>query len=583
MAGRSGLQIAPRFRLPEEIAGEAIGILAKRGAGKTNTGGVLVEELLDSLIQVVVLDPVGVWWGLRASKSGTDAGYPIAVLGGQHGDVPLEPTAGGLVADVLVETGQSLVLDLSEFTKTEQRRFVAEFATKLYRRKARARSLLHVVLEEADEFAPQRVTAGDAPMVGAISLIVKRGRSRGLGMTFITQRSASLNKDVLDQADVLIVMRTLGPRDRKAIEGWIEHQDAEGMNEVLPSLPTLQTGEAWVWNPQRDLLKRVQVRLRRTFDSSDTPGKKGKAEPRAMAEIDFTKLGEQIAATRERAKENDPAALKTELRRLRAELAKRPTEVEERIVEKEVVREVEVPVFEFEDRRALQAVADAMAALTTRLNEIDRSVLAVAERQRAHQPVKPPDPPPERRSPKHEVVPVVKPGPRPDPKAVQAGNGNLKRAERRILSVLAQHPEGRTVRQVAISTGYSSKGGGFRNALGALRTAGLIDGRDLLHITPEGRALGDWEPLPTGRALLDYWLSHGEIKKAEREVLTILYDHYPATLTPEEVALATGYEATGGGFRNALGKLRTLGLIDGRGEIKASDDFFQDERSETFA
>ena len=575
-----GLQIAPRFRLPEEIAGEAVGILAKRGAGKTNTGGVLVEEMLDALIQVVVLDPVGVWWGLRASKSGTDVGYPIAVLGGQHGDVPLEPTAGALVADVLVETGQSLVLDLSEFTKTEQRRFVAEFATKVYRRKATARSLLHVVLEEADEFAPQRVTAGDAPMVGAISLIVKRGRSRGLGMTFITQRSASLNKDVLDQADVLIVMRTFGPRDRKAIEGWIEHQDAEGLSDLLPSLPTLQTGEAWVWNPQRDLLKRVQVRLRRTFDSSETPGKTGKAEPRAMAEIDFDKLGEQIAATVERTKQNDPASLKAEVRRLNAELAKRPTEVEERIVETEVVREVEVPVFSFEDRQAIQAVADAMNDLTTRLNGIDKSVLEVTERQRVPKPERSLVSAAAQRRPSGDERPVA---PRPDPKPVRSDNGTLKRAERRILSVLAQHPEGRTVRQVAISTGYSSKGGGFRNALGALRTAGLIEGRDLLHITPEGRAQGDWEPLPTGRALLDHWLAHGEIKKAEREVLSTLYDAYPRTLTTEEIAVATGYEATGGGFRNALGKLRTLGLIEGRGEIKASDDFFQDERSEVFA
>jgi hypothetical protein len=569
----SGLRIARGFRLPEEIAGEAVGILAKRGAGKTNTGGVLVEEMLDALIQVVVLDPVGVWWGLRASKSGTDVGYPIAVLGGQHGDVPLEATAGALIADVLVETGQSLVLDLSEFTKTEQRRFVAEFATRLYRRKARARSLLHVVLEEADEFAPQRVTAGDAPMVGAISLIVKRGRSRGLGMTFITQRSASLNKDVLDQADVLIVMRTIGPRDRKAIEGWIEHQDAEGMNEVLPSLPMLQTGEAWVWNPQRDLLRRVQVRLRRTFDSSETPGKKGKAEPRAMAEIDFDALGQQIAATRERAKENDPTALKTELRRLRAELAKRPTEVEERIVEKEVVREIEVPVFEFEDRQAIQKVTDALNDLTTRLNGIDNRVMAVAERQRAHQPVKPP---PER-------VPKPAPVERRVPAKANVERENTengarlnRRAERMVLAVLAQFPQGRTKKQVAIQSGYAQRGGGFNGALSRLRTLGLIEGSDPLQITDEGLAAieGQWEPVPTGAALLDHWLRQFN-RAAERSVLQVVHAAYPEALTKEEIAERAGYEAAGGGFNGALSKNRTLGLVVKEGDgFRASEEFF---------
>jgi hypothetical protein len=33
-----------------------------------------------------------------------------------------------------------------------------------------------------------------------------------------------------------------------------------------------------------------------------------------------------------------------------------------------------------------------------------------------------------------------------------------------------------------------------------------------------------------------------------------------------------GYEANGGGFNNALSRLRTLELIGGRGELRASDD-----------
>jgi len=40
------------------------------------------------------------------------------------------------------------------------------------------------------------------------------------------------------------------------------------------------------------------------------------------------------------------------------------------------------------------------------------------------------------------------------------------------------------------------------------------------------------------------------------------------------VAVKTGYEANGGGFNNALGRLRTLELVQGRGELKASDDLF---------
>lgn len=40
----------------------------------------------------------------------------------------------------------------------------------------------------------------------------------------------------------------------------------------------------------------------------------------------------------------------------------------------------------------------------------------------------------------------------------------------------------------------------------------------------------------------------------------------------EELADAAGYEASGGGFNNALGRLRTLELVEGRGEVKLADE-----------
>ena len=63
-------------------------------------------------------------------------------------------------------------------------------------------------------------------------------------------------------------------------------------------------------------------------------------------------------------------------------------------------------------------------------------------------------------------------------------------------------------------------------------------------------------------------------RAAERAVLKVLTDAYPQALTAEEVAERAGYEAAGGGFRNALGKLRTLELITGRGELRASEELF---------
>jgi hypothetical protein len=150
----------------------------------------------------------------------------------------------------------------------------------------------------------------------------------------------------------------------------------------------------------------------------------------------------------------------------------------------------------------------------------------------------------------------------------------LAAGERRILTALAQHPQGRSKVQVAVLTGYVATGGGFNNYLGALRSRGLIEGDgDRLTISEAGiEVLGSWEPLPAGAALIGYWRSR--LGKAERLILEALTQVYPAGLNKEEVAGRAGYEAGGGGFNNALGRLRTLELVEGRGELRASSNLF---------
>src|SRR2546423_13906877 len=85
-------------------------------------------------------------------------------------------------------------------------------------------------------------------------------------------------------------------------------------------------------------------------------------------------------------------------------------------------------------------------------------------------------------------------------------NGSLRllSGERRILTALAQYPDGRSKVQVALLTGYAANGGGFNNYLGALRSRELIDGNaDRLTITEVGiQALGSGEPLPKGAELM---------------------------------------------------------------------------------
>ncbi len=110
------LHLADGLDLPLEAVTETFALIAKRGAGKTYTAAVLVEEMLKAGQVVVVVDPVGVWWGLQASADGRGPGLPIIILGGDHADAPLTPEAGPAVTDLAAEERLPLVLDRSCFT-----------------------------------------------------------------------------------------------------------------------------------------------------------------------------------------------------------------------------------------------------------------------------------------------------------------------------------------------------------------------------------------------------------------------------------------------------------------------------------
>jgi hypothetical protein len=372
-------------------------------------------------------------------------------------------------------------------------------------------------------------------------------------------------------------MRIVGNHDRKAIDEWTEvHGTPEQTREMLATLAKLPRGDAWVWSPIDDIFKRVHFRPKRTFDSSATPKVGGKPlQPKQMAQVDLKALGDAIAATVEKAKADDPK----ELRRRLAETEKRLAAAEKAAgAVRTEVKTVEVPVLTI-------AACDTLRDLDTSLQQVRGLLADVRERwskqttpqQRA---LRDPNPTtPTRRDPVTGAGELAWP---PPAKRVEkrtertAGSGSLGKAARMILTTLAQYPQGRTRVQAALLCGYSHRGGGYQNALSALRSSGCIESRgELLTITDVGReTLGPYTPLPTGRELQGFWL--GQLGKAERSILSVLLEAYPTLLPREGVAERAGYEARGGGFNNALSRLRTLELIHGSSVLGASDIFFEE-------
>ena len=139
----------------------------------------------------VAVDPKGDWRGVRSSSDGNAPGLAVVVIGGHHGDVPLDPGSGRLVAELIASSRLTGVLDVTKMSKSDSA------GSSLTARPGCTGATVSPALfaEEAHEYIPQRVTAGDARMVGAWENLIKRGGTHGLGVTLITQRTASLNKE----------------------------------------------------------------------------------------------------------------------------------------------------------------------------------------------------------------------------------------------------------------------------------------------------------------------------------------------------------------------------------------------------
>jgi len=226
--------------------------------------------MIKANIPIGVIDGMGTWWGLRTGKEGKGNGLGIVVFGGEHADLPLVPDKIQQIARAIVESNISFVLDLSGFSKGQMKKMVAAFLDELYKINRIER---HIFIEEADMFAPQRtIGPEDAICQGAVSSFVRRGGNHNLGVSVITQRSAVLSKDVLTQADCLVILRTLAPQDKKAIQLWVEEMtDEEGskLAKWYDSLKELQNGEAWIWHPEKpEIYRKIQFRERETFHAT---------------------------------------------------------------------------------------------------------------------------------------------------------------------------------------------------------------------------------------------------------------------------------------------------------------------------
>lgn len=495
------------------------GWIARSGGGKSYGAGKLAELLFGAGVPLIVLDPVGNWYGLRLGADGKSPGLEIPVIGGPRGDLPLDLDRAAALAEWLVQHDGSAVIDLSELRKNERKRFVAAFAESLFHAAKSHRRPRMVVIEEAQVFAPQ-MSKGSEQMLGAIEDLVRLGRNYGIGSMLISQRPQSVNKEVLNQVECLFVGQLQGAHERKAIGDW-----CAGKQQLMPAaaLASLQPGTFFCWSPQwLQWFGKVRILSKSTFDGSSTPD---------LDDVDLA-----------------PGHInKMELEALRLVLSKAPPAG---AAKGKGVLGLALPEPPRVDEAELAAAADELMRVSRARDDANEDLRVVRGKVEALL---------------QTLVHLIG-------RVVADVDGNFASM---MLAALggAGHLLSRV--ELAIRVGVVHSGGFYRSQLRALVEAGLVTTIDSgnLMLTEAGkeRAQRSTFAPPRGKALVATWMQR--LKGAAPGILQALIAHRQGLTSDELAAACGGKAATGGYFRKGLKQVRGAGLVVGdAGRWQLSDE-----------
>lgn len=570
--------------------------LGASDSGKTVLLARFAEQLAKAEGFWVLLDPVGKHWSLRAGPDGTPEGgiENVWVLGGLHGDVPLDPASGALIADTIVDHPGRYVIDTSAFeTDKEVYNFATAFARRLFRRKMRdAGWPMILMIEEAETFLPQVPPKDGQDMKSAFGRIVRQGRNHGLGVFLVFQRSAAGDKGAISQCKILIAKRTSHNLDQTAISDWAKTNGSpEQIGEMMDALASMGVDEAFIWDPSwLKVFARTHVFMRDTFDSSANVKHGAKMEKVELTALPIEELGAKMKALAEEAAENDPVKLHERIAELEADLSRDQGALEDVAAAEEAVREaqeritqleqqvaeleqrpaepviVEVPVVEDESLQVIESLRDDLAGAHSEVaNLIERIVEMRSEKSSApppvvHPPVAPAPAPP---------APAPAPGPNESARS-RSQNGELTKAQRELVEAyVAFFPRSASPEQLGIMLAKSSNAGPFRGAITAVREMGYVD--EAGRATEQGRALVGSSSLPSPDHVQQRWRSR--LSGTKLRIFETVLAAYPRTVTPEEIGQAIGKNPNAGPIRGMMNDLAAWQLVtyDKDAGVRVSD------------
>lgn len=576
------------YPIPDSVLVHHAAFLGKTRSGKTSSAKTAVERFAAAGERVCILDPIkSDWWGLTSSPDGRSPGLPFQILGGPHGHVPLHSTSGKVIGELVGSGALPLsIIDMALFEPGGLQRFFCDFADTLMRKQ---RGVLHLVIEEAHEFAPKERTGfGSENMaIHFAKKLATAGGSKGIRLIVATQSVQQLHNRVLGSCETMVAHRLTAPADQKPVVDWLKANVQKGLAaEIAQSLASLPTGTAWVCSGEAQLFEKVAFPRIATFDNSATPMSDDEAAKVTTAPVDIERLRGLIGDAVAEVEANDPKRLKAEIARLTRELAANKGggadeaeliriegerddllgEVERLTIERDKFKSASEEYW-----RRIKACGHALGYRS--MDDLDDEEWAASLKQipaaapaRETRPIAPGrDSAASGGARQAPAAPVRRSPAAPSDGEVPAG------CAKPLAALAAVYPSGLTEPQWATAAGYKRSGGTWGTYKSRLRGADLIESREGRWFATEAgaSAVGDVElPPPPGPDLVRWWAAKlpGTSKMAEA-----LIEAWPQTMSREGLADALGMAASGGSFGTYLSRLAGPGLIErGRDGVRLS-------------
>lgn len=542
-------------------------IQANSGGGKSYAIRRLLEATAGK-VQQIVLDLEGEFATLRER-------YDFVVFG-EAGDYPIHLKYAEKMARMVLELNISAIIDLYELKHHERITFVKRFLDSMINA---PKTLWHpclVVVDEAHIFCPEK---SKAESMSSVIELCTRGRKRGYCAVLATQRLSKLHKDAAAECNNKLIGRTgLDVDMKRAGEelGFTTRQD-------ILALRSLQPGEFFAFGPAitNEITK---FKVDNVITTHPKTGARISHIPPASVKVkkileqlkDLPQEAEQEIKTLQDAK-REIQQLKTKLTVL--EKGKKGVQADPEMIRKLKNNIEELKKENYGIIRKDEEMIKKINLVSERIKKIMQEGLAQLEKMIIPEPA--------------EILikdykPIYSPifgkvskpililshqhkGYQPTEK-IPPGS-ELGAGERKVLIAIAQHQDGVDREQLTILTGYKRSS---RDAyIQRLQQKGLcrVEGWNIF-ATEDGIEVlgGDFEPLPTGEALREYWLNR--LSGGERSVFELLIESYPDSISREEISERTSYKRSSRDAYIQRLAQRKLVVPLPNSEVKASDKLF---------